>query len=144
MSPSFLASRSGISCEPPTNRRSWAPLAVSELRANVPTFCSSPEQATYQRVNRNDSSLGSAPKPGWVQQRIRFSTPAALTALERIHSPSVIESHSRARGCDHGASTAISAAYMSICASSRAASGRIVGSGGTVPVYSRRPVVEEM
>ncbi len=47
-SPSRWASRSGISCEPPTNRRSWAPFAVSELREKVPTFCSSPEQATYQ------------------------------------------------------------------------------------------------
>ena len=46
MSPSLLASRSGISWEPPTKRRSWAPLAVSELRAKVPTCRSSPEQAT--------------------------------------------------------------------------------------------------
>ena len=48
MSPSCRASRSGISCEPPTNRRSCAPFFVSELRANVPTWRSLPEQATYQ------------------------------------------------------------------------------------------------
>ncbi len=50
MSPSCLARRSGISCEPPTKRRSWAPLAVSELREKVPTLRSLPEQATYQSV----------------------------------------------------------------------------------------------
>ena len=44
--PSWLARRSGISCEPPTKRRSCAPLAVSELRAKVPLFFSLPEQAT--------------------------------------------------------------------------------------------------
>ena len=81
MSPSCLASRSGTRWEPPTNRRSCAPFAVSELRENVPSWVSSPEHATYQSVKRNESSLGSAPKPGWVQQAMRFSMPAALTAL---------------------------------------------------------------
>jgi hypothetical protein len=44
--PSWAASRSGISCEPPTNRRSCAPSTVSELRAKVPLVVSLPEQAT--------------------------------------------------------------------------------------------------
>ena len=44
--PSWLASRSGISCEPPTKRRSWAPSAVSELRSKVPLVVSLPEHAT--------------------------------------------------------------------------------------------------
>ena len=87
MSPSWSASRSGTSWEPPTKRRSCAPLAVSELREKVPTFCSLPEHATYQSVKSRESSSGSAPKPGWVQRLIRFSTPAALTALARMHSP---------------------------------------------------------
>ena len=34
--PSWLARRSGTSCEPPTKRRSWAPSFVSELRSKVP------------------------------------------------------------------------------------------------------------
>ena len=139
-SPSLLASLSGIRCEPPTKRRSCAPLAVSELLEKVPLCCSSPEHATYQSVKRNDSSLGSAPKPGWVQQVITFSMPAALSALAWIHWLSVIESHSWARGCAQGAATSISAAYPSICWSSSAASTRIVGSGGTVPGYSSRPI----
>ena len=75
---------------------------------------------------------------------MRFSTPAALIALRRIHSPRVIASHSAAWGWVQGASTGISAAIWSIRVRSSAASGRIVGSGGTVPWYSRRPVVEEM
>ncbi len=88
--------------------------------------------------------MGSAPKPGWVQLSMRFSTPSPLIALARIHSPRVIASHSAALGWVHGASTAISAAMLSIRVSSRAASGRIVGSGGTVPEYSIRPVSDEM
>ena len=143
MSPSFLASLSGTRCEPPTNRRSCAPLAVSELREKVPLWASSPEQATYQSVKSSDSSLGSAPKPGWVQQVIRLSMPAALSALAWIHWLSVIESHSWARGCAQGAATSISAANPSICWSSSAASTRIVGSGGTVPAYSIRPSSED-
>jgi hypothetical protein len=118
-------------------------LAVSELREKVPLCCSSPEQATYQSVNRNDSSLGSAPKPGWVQQAMRLSMPPGLSALARIHWLSVIESHSWACGCAQGAATSSSAAYPSICWSSCAASTRIVGSGGTVPGYSSRPIVED-
>ena len=110
MSPSFLASFSGTRWEPPTNRRSCAPFAVSELRENVPLWVSSPEHATYQSVNRKESSLGSAPKPGWVQQAMRFSMPGPLIALARIHW---LERHRvplGARGCAHGAATSISAA----------------------------------
>ena len=61
-----------------------------------------------------------------------------------MNSPRLIASHSRALGCDHGALTSTSAAIMSIRVSSTAASGRMVGSGGTVPAYSWRPVSEEM
>ncbi len=117
---------------------------MSELREKVPTWRSLPEHATYQRVKSSDSSSGSAPKPGWVHDRIRLATPRGLTtALARMKSPSVIRSQAWARGWDQGASTAISAAIESICWSRIAASGRIVGSGGTVPEYSMRPSVEE-
>ena len=144
-SPSLRAIRSGISCEPPTKRLSWAPLAVSELRAKVPTVRSLPEQATYQRVKRSESWSGSAPKPGWVHDLIRLVTPPGLRiALLRMNWPSVIASHCAAFGWAHGASTSISAAIESISPSRRKASGRIVRSGGTVPVYSWRPVSEEM
>ena len=110
-SPSRFARRSGTSWEPPTKRRSWAPSTVSELRAKVPTVRSLPEQATYQRTNSSESPRGSSPKPGWLQHSMRLLTPAGLSVeFWRMKSSRVIESHSRARGCDQGASTAISAA----------------------------------
>ena len=135
-SPSFLARRSGISWDPPTSRLSWAPFAVSELREKVPTVVSLPEQATYQSTKSSDSSSGSAPKPGWVQDLMRLPTPLEFRALRRMNSPRLIASHARAFGCDHGALTSISAAIESSRVSRIAASGRIVGSGGTVPEYS--------
>jgi hypothetical protein len=118
------------------SRLSWAPPAVSELREKVPTLVSLPEQAMYHSTNSSESSSGSAPKPGWVQDLMRLPTPLELSALRRMNSPRLMASHSRALGCDHGALTSISAAIESSRVSRIAASGRMVGSGGTVPEYS--------
>ena len=52
----------------------------------------------------------------------------------------VVASHSAARGWLHGAFTSICVAMLSMRICSRAASSRMLGSGGTVPVYvERRP-----
>ena len=60
-----------------------------------------------------------------------------------MNSPRLIASHSAALAWLQGAVTSISAAMLSMRVRSTAASGRIVGSGGTVPEYSIRPVSDE-
>jgi hypothetical protein len=63
--PSWLAIRSGTSCEPPTKRLSCAAPEVPDERSKVPLLFSSPAVAMYQRKNRNDMSTPSLPKHGW-------------------------------------------------------------------------------
>ena len=115
MSPEPRASRSGISCDPPTNRRSCAPLAVSELRAKVPTWRSLPEQATYQSdVEERElvgvgAEAGLGPAADQVLDAVGVDGVAADPLAERQGVPLRC-----ARGCAHGASTGISAAYWSM------------------------------
>ena len=119
MSPSRRASRSGISCEPPTKRCSCAPLTVSRSCGRTCRRCARCPSTRRTRACRGGRARpGPRRSPGWVQERMRFSTPSALIALRRIHSPRVIASHSAAWGWVQGASTGISAAIWSIRVSS--------------------------
>jgi hypothetical protein len=62
--PSWSASRSGTSCEPPTKRESCAPSSVLDDRSKVPGFAALPAVAMYQRKNSSDMSSPSLPKAG--------------------------------------------------------------------------------
>ena len=110
MSPSFLASRSGISCEPPTKRRSWAPLAVSELRAKVPTLLlvaragDVPEREEERELVGVGAEAGLGPAADEVLDAGGVDGVGADPLAERDRVPLP------ARGWDQGASTAISAA----------------------------------
>ena len=112
MSPSCLASRSGTRWEPPTNRRSWAPFAVSELRENVPLLVSSPEHATYQSVKRKRelARVGAEAGLGPAGDEVLDAGGVDRVGVDPLARASSSPTRA-ARGCAHGAATSISAAY---------------------------------
>ena len=105
------ASRSGISWEPPTKRRSCAPfggVGVARERADVALVAGArevPEHEEQRELVGVGAEAGLGPALDQVGDASGLSRDAP-----RMKSPSVIASHAAACGCVQGASTAISAA----------------------------------
>ena len=81
MSPSRFASRSGISCEPPTN---GAPARRSRCRScgRRCRRCARCPSTRRTRARRGTTARsGRRRSPGWVQARIRFSTPCGVDGV---------------------------------------------------------------
>ncbi len=136
--PSAAAMRSGSSPEPPTKRESWAAFAVPDARSNVPGLVSLPAVAMYQRKNSIEMPSASVPNAAW-KNAFSTSRTAGMIELCSSHVATVCASSFAASLAVHGASTGIFLAISSMRSCRIAASARISGSGGTVPVYFIEP-----
>ena len=132
-SPRSFASRVGIRPEPPTKRRllrAVRGVGVALEGADVALVTGARDVPEHEQ-QAELAAVGTEAGLGPAQDQVDHAP--CSPSCRCSHCSNVMASHSTAFGWFHGAATSISAAMSSICFWSFAASGRIVGSGGTVP-----------
>ncbi len=96
----------------------------------------------YQRKNSIEMPSASVPNAAW-KNALRTSRTCGINVFCRSQESTVVASRFAASGAVHGASTGTFDAMSSMRSCRIAASARISGSGGTVPVYFNVPRVLE-